>query len=108
MANNMIWDFKRSFEARDVKSLNNMLVYRQGLSSFLHNFFSSYNSFKLGFSNIKFISNKKMASADVVISNLSNKNGTAIQAGAWSKFRIVSKRNKNGRWKNFWESSGSK
>ncbi|MFV2056212.1 MAG: protein kinase, partial [Thiohalomonadales bacterium] len=100
--NELIGNFKLHFEARDTQALREVTVFNPDVEKFLGNFFGNYPSFRLDVTNLEFIGKKRLGIASLKITNLINKQGSKIEPGDWSRFKIVAQRNNEGQWKIFW------
>lgn len=98
----MIGSFKKAVESRNKTAVEEMSEFSPGRKSFLNQFIANYRSCNLKISNVRFIGKEKKGLADIKIENLVNIQGQSIQPGAWSRFPIEIKKNKNGHWKIVW------
>lgn len=98
----MVGQFKKRFESRDINALQKISQYKAGRKGFLHQFLKNYTSFKLTFSDIKMTVRDRKGSINISIVDLINVQGIPVEPGGWSQFQIIIRRNNAGLWKIFW------
>lgn len=98
----IIGKFKKSFESRDVKALRRMSEFQPNRQEFLQQVFNNYTSFRLNISDIQLIGRERKGSVKIAIVDLINIQGAPVEAGTWSRFEIVIRRNTTGQWKVVW------
>lgn len=94
--------FKSAFETRNIAGLKAISPLDSDKVNFLNQFFDHYRSFKIEVTNFQYIGKERRASAEILLTDLIDRQGDAVQAGAWSHFSIKVKRNASGEWKVYW------
>ena len=98
----MVGDFKKMIEARNVKKIKSISEFSPGREQFVNQFYDNYQSVNVSVSGFQFISKEHKGKASIQLDKLINKKGQSVRAGAWGKFDIVVKRNQNNQWRVFW------
>lgn len=98
----LVSQFKKTVESHDVSSVKGISEFVPGRAQFVEQFFANYQSFKMNISGFQYIAKEHKATAHVSLSRLINKQGHAVQPGAWGEFDIVVQKNKSNQWRVFW------
>jgi serine/threonine protein kinase len=100
--NELIHDFRNSFETNNMAKLQHLSEFAPGRQQFLEQFFAQYRFFKLQIKDFEYITVQHQASAIVSLDDLVSKEGEHVKPGPWNQFLIQIAKNQQGKWKVHW------
>jgi serine/threonine protein kinase len=100
--NELIHDFRNSFESSNLTKLQDLSEFAPGRQQFLAQFFDHYRFFKMEIRDFEYIIVQHQASAIVSLNDLVNKEGEYVKPGSWNRFLIQIAKNEQGKWKVHW------
>ena len=96
----LINEFERAFESRDLGRLERTANLSQGKRELLEQVFRNYSLIEVSISDLALLGAKGSASAKMTVTRLLDHDGNRVLPGAWKEQQLVT-RKRTGRWQKF-------
>ncbi|MGD8569901.1 MAG: serine/threonine-protein kinase [Gammaproteobacteria bacterium] len=100
--NELLGSFKTFMENQDFKELEKISRFSDGREQFIKQLFGQYKTVKVQISNVQYIAARNKASARIQLSELTENSGYQVVPGAWSRFQIDMRLDRDQRLKIHW------
>ena len=98
----LVGDFKTGLEKRDKVKIKKISSFAPGRQQFVDQLMAQYRTMSVTISDFQYIAKNHLATANVELSDLVDKNGHNVTPGAWNKFSIKVVKDARQQFKVYW------